>query len=92
MFDFLFVQLVYYSFLSKYHYYLVDFLLGIVTFGVVFVISYMMFCFTKKRRAVEDYFGKSVVIDKKQSSWFKNKEEEEQIKMYDGDVLLWKIH
>ena len=69
-------------------FYLVDFLLGIVTFGVVFVISYMMFCFTKKRRAVEDYFGKSVVIDKKQSSWFKNKEEEEQIKMYDGDVLL----
>lgn len=73
-------------------FYLVDFLLGIVSFGVVFVISYMMFCFTKKRRAVEDYFGKSVVIDKKQSSWFKNKEEEEQIKMYDGDVLLWKTH
>lgn len=71
-------------------FYFVDFLLGILSFGIVFVISYMMFCFTKKRRAIEDYFGKSVVIDKKQSSWFKNKDEEEQIKIYDGDVLLWK--
>lgn len=57
-------------------YFVVELCLGIFSFGGIFLISYMMFCFSKKRRCIHDYFSNSVVIDKKDSTWFKNREQE----------------
>ena len=49
---------------------------GILTFGGFFLISYIMFCFTKKRRSVHDFCSNSVVIDKKESVWFVDRDQE----------------
>lgn len=53
-----------------------DCVLGILSFGGIFLISYTMFVFTKKRRSLHDYLSNSVVIDKEASTWFNSKEEE----------------
>lgn len=57
-------------------YVIVEYILGIVSFGGLFLISYIMFVFTKKRRCLHDYCSNSVVVDKRQSTWFKNREQE----------------
>lgn len=49
---------------------------GILSFGGLFLVTYIMFCFTKKRRSIHDFFGNSVVIDKKSSVWFVDKDQE----------------
>ena len=59
--------------------YLLEFFLGIATFGGVLLISYTMFLFTKNRRCIHDFAAHSVVIDNKTSVYFNNKEEEEYI-------------
>ena len=49
---------------------------GILSFGGLFLISYIMFCFSKKRRSVHDFCANSVVIDKKESTWFVDRDQE----------------
>lgn len=49
---------------------------GICSFGGLFLVSYLMFCFTKKRRCIHDFIGNCVVIDKKASVWFYDKDQE----------------
>lgn len=49
---------------------------GILSFGGLFLISYILFCFNKKRRSIHDFVGNSVVIDKKASVWFVDKDQE----------------
>ena len=69
--------------LKKYHHvprYISLFILelagGILSFGGLFLVTYVMFCFTKKRRSIHDFCGNSVVIDKKASVWFVDKDQE----------------
>lgn len=57
-------------------FFIVELALGILSFGGLFLVSYLMFCFSKKRRSLHDFAGNSVVVDKKDSIWFKNREQE----------------
>ena len=57
-------------------YIFLEYLLGIVTFGGLFLISYTMFLFCKKRRCIHDFLSNSVVVDADNSIFFSNKEEE----------------
>lgn len=50
--------------------------LGMFTFFGTVLISYTMLMFNKKRRTVSDYISGTIVIDKKNSIWFKTREEE----------------
>ena len=57
-------------------YIFIEYILGIVTFGGTFLISYTMFLFVKKRRCIHDFLSNSVVIDKDSSIIFKDAKEE----------------
>lgn len=57
--------------------FIIEFVLGIATAGGLFLISYIMFVFDKKRRCIHDKLSNSVVIDKKESIWFYNKTEQD---------------
>ena len=57
----------------------VEVILGIASFGGLFLVTYTMFLFTKNRRSLHDFVAKSVVIDPLQSIYFLNKEEENYI-------------
>ena len=59
----------------------VEYILGVMTFGGVFLISYTMFLFTKKNRCLHDYLSNSCVIDKEQSIFFDTPLEEYYYKM-----------
>lgn len=70
--------------LKKYKYlirflsfYIVEILGSIATFGGMFLISYVTYVFSKKKKSIHDFISKSVVIDKVNSVWFKSKEDEE---------------
>ncbi len=54
----------------------IEYILGFATFGGVFLISYTMFLFCKKRRCLHDFVANSVVIDIDNSIFFANKKEE----------------
>ena len=58
-------------------YILLEFILGICTFGATFLITYTMFVFNKKRRCIHDYAANSIVADKADSIFFNDKAEEE---------------
>lgn len=57
-------------------YYFMDILLSAITFGGVFIITYTMMLFTKKRRCIHDFISGTVVINTVNSIIFKNKNEE----------------
>lgn len=57
-------------------YVIIEYILGICSFGGLFLISYIMFVFTRKRRCLHDFCSNAVVADKRQSTWFKNREQE----------------
>lgn len=57
-------------------YIFIEYILGIITFGGTFLISYTMFLFVKKRRCIHDFLSNSVVIDKTTSIIFKDAQEE----------------
>lgn len=57
-------------------YYILEFALGIATFGATVLITYTMFLFTKKRRCLHDKIAKTVVYEKAGSIIFASKEEE----------------
>jgi len=58
----------------------IEFILGIMTFGGLFLISYTMFMFIKNRRCLHDIIGASVVIDFKASIFFETPSEEKYYK------------
>ena len=69
--------------LKKYYYipryfsfFILEFAGGILTFGGFFLVTYILFCFNKKRRSVHDFLSNSVVIDKKASVWFVDRDQE----------------
>lgn len=69
--------------LKKYYYiprflslFIIEMAGGILSFGGLFLVSYILFCFNKKRRSIHDFIGNSVVIDKKASVWFVDREQE----------------
>ena len=69
--------------LKKYHHipryislFVIELAGGILSFGGLFLVTYVMFCFSKKRRSIHDFCGNSVVIDKKASVWFVDKDQE----------------
>ena len=51
----------------------------------MFLVTYTMFLFNKKRRCLHDYFGNSVVIDRNQSIWYPSKEVELYFQKHYGD-------
>lgn len=53
------------------------FFLGFVT--IFLLISYVMMIFTGEHKAIHDYLALTLVIDSKESIWFKNIDEEEQV-------------
>lgn len=55
----------------------VDIFFTAITFGGVFLISFTMMQFNKKRRVIHDYVAGSVVIDTSTSIIFKSKKEED---------------
>ena len=57
-------------------YLIVEVILSFATFGGVFLITYTMMLFTKKRRCIHDFCAGSVVIDSSNSIIFKNEKEE----------------
>lgn len=57
-------------------YYILEFTLGIMSFGATVLITYTMFLFCKKRRCLHDKIAKTVVIEKAGSIYFASKEEE----------------
>ena len=46
--------------------------------SVCLLISYLFVIFTKDNKALHDYFAGTLVIDARESTWFKNIEEEER--------------
>ena len=50
--------------------------LGIISISLL--ISYIFVIFSKENKALHDYFAGTLVIDAKESTWFKNIEEEEK--------------
>lgn len=58
-------------------YILVEIILGVISFGASFLISYTMFMFNKKRRSIHDYCANSVVADKEDSIFFPTPQDEE---------------
>ena len=57
----------------------------IVSAGVL--ISYLFVIFTKENKALHDYFAGTLVIDARESTWFKNIEEEEKTQ-HDVDTFV----
>ena len=57
-------------------YLFIEVILSFLTFGGVFLITYTMMLFTKKRRCIHDFCSGSVVIDSSNSIIFKNEKEE----------------
>lgn len=53
-----------------------ELVLGILTFGAIFLITYTMFLFCKKRRCLHDQIAKTVVIEKQGSIYFASPKEE----------------
>ena len=51
--------------------------LGIISISLL--ISYLFVIFTKENKALHDYFAGTLVIDAKESTWFKNIDEEEKM-------------
>ena len=47
--------------------------------SAVFLISYLFVIFTKDNKALHDYFAGTLVIDARESTWFKNINEEEKM-------------
>ena len=66
-------------------YIVIEFIFGALTFGGMFLVTYTMFLFNKKRRCLHDYFGNSVVIDRNQSIWYPSKEVELYFQKHYGD-------
>ena len=46
--------------------------------SIVFLISFIFVIFTKDNKAIHDYFAGTLVVDAKQSTWFKDINEEEK--------------
>lgn len=67
-------------------YIVVEVILGLITFGGVFLISYTMFMFVKKRRCLHDVIAGSVVFEKGTSIYFDNPQEEAVMKQRLGDL------
>ena len=57
-------------------YIVLEIILGIATFGGLFLISYTMFMFSKKRRCMHDFLAGSVVYDKVDTIYFDSPAEE----------------
>ena len=53
-------------------------LLSIIIFSVIVLISYLLTIFTKEHKAIHDYLAGSLVIDKRESTFFKDYSEEEK--------------
>ena len=54
-------------------------LLTIIIFSVIVLISYVLTIFTKDHKAIHDYLAGSMVIDKRESTFFKDINEEEKL-------------
>lgn len=55
-------------------------LMSFMLFTTLFtLVSYCMVIFTKDHKAIHDYFALTLVIDAKQSIWYKNANEEEKV-------------
>ena len=59
--------------------------LGIVTFGLL--ISYLFVLFSKDNKALHDYFAGTLVIDARESTWFKDINEEEKMQKEVDDYV-----
>lgn len=57
-------------------YYFIDLLISFATFGGLFLITYTMMLFTKKRRCIHDFVSGTCVINTVNSIIFKDKKEE----------------
>lgn len=70
-------QIKFYQVIVRWLSYLIyGILLSAFTFLGTALISYTMLMFNKKRRTVSDYVSGTIVVDKKNSIWFKTREEE----------------
>ena len=61
-------------------YFFIELLLGVVTIGGLFLISYTMFMFSKKRQCLHDRLAKTCVIDSPASFYFDSPKEEESFR------------
>ncbi len=68
-------------------YSVVEILLGFMTFGGVFLITYTMFMFMKKHQCLHDVIAGSIVIDNYESIYFSNPTEE---RFYEEKAALFK--
>lgn len=68
-------------------YSVVEILLGFMTFGGMFLITYTMFMFMKKHQCLHDVVAGSVVIDNYESIYFSNPTEE---RFYEEKAALFK--
>ena len=66
-------------------YSVIEFILGILTFGATPLITYTMFLFCNKRRCLHDFIAKTVVIEKAGSIYFANPKEENYYIQHYGD-------
>ncbi len=66
----------YQLFTRRISYFVIELVLGTVTFGGVILISYTMMLFNKHRRVIHDYVAGTMVVDMHDLIYFNNKDEE----------------